>query len=186
MDFSTVTQNFTLAMLVKPDLELNSSTGELAFSFADTGGVNMPKYGPFMFWGVDAETGGGLSAQAQWNTGAWTGITDPNGNTLPAGEWSHIATRHDSSVPIWELLINGAVVHSEGLGGFNEGLFNMIIGSFGSGTADGTPGVYDDVGYWDKALSTAEMAELQVPEPSSIFLLVSGLFAVGLRRRSRS
>jgi len=189
MDFATATGDFTLAMWVNTAADQNGASGEAAFSFADTGGTNMPKYGPFMYWAPAA--GEGLAAQAQWASGAWTNNHDPDGNTnsLTAGEWNHIATTYEFSTASWKLWLNGVTIVDKGYGGQNQGLHNMIIGSFGG--TDGVVGTYDEVGYWDYALNSGEMAELQVndaviPEPTSIFLLASGLIAVGLRRRSRA
>ncbi len=116
---------------------------------------------------------------------------------VPGYEWTHVAMTFDGSVSGEDNLfvyINGAVAGS-------KEITNSIPDTAGidfriGGNRTDAPshefwnsayfnGLVDDVKLYDNALSGAEIAELAIPEPNSLVLLVMGGASLMLRIRRR-
>ena len=124
-------------------------------------------------------------------------ISDPGppylrtGAALAAGSWFHVvATSEATSLKIF---LNGGEVASQNVGSNNNGYHsNIYIGAENHGFYPEYffQGAMDDVLFYDRVLSSTEVASLyqiqSVPEPSAVSLLAVGLGALAVIRRRRS
>jgi len=133
-----------------------------------------------------------VDPSGQWQY--WAGNNGPSGawNPISAGAavgntWTHVAITYDSATTTRKMFLNGAEAVSL-VGGVSA---NLLRGThIGGGADDGNSftwaGQIDDVGFWDTALSQAEIQGVianGVPEPTLPALL--SLAATGLIWRRR-
>lgn len=117
---------------------------------------------------------------------------------INSGEWlSVVATSSlNEGVYTTSLYINGLLeaTNSTGTGILATGGFDLLIGNNPEATGRQWDGLIDDVAVWDRALTLAEVQEINtaglagislgaIPEPSSGLLLGLGGLMVALRRR---
>jgi hypothetical protein len=124
----------------------------------------------------------------------WAGNNGPSGTWNPinataatANTWTHVGITYDSATTTRKMFLNGTEAASQVIGVSANLLRNLHIGG---GADDGNSftwaGRIDDVGYWNNALTQADIQRVMaggVPEPTLTALL--GLSAGILMRRRR-
>ncbi len=113
------------------------------------------------------------------------------GGCLPTNQWLQFVL--ERSGPNFDLFIDGHLVATSYFtGALSPSSFPLLIGR--RDPADGrnfnVNGAIDDVAIWDRALTQDEISwlyhnDFPVPEPATIFLLLSGLGTAVVRRRQR-
>ncbi len=113
-------------------------------------------------------------------------------DAVDAGQWYHVAmTRSNDTEDNYKLYLNGVekavltdttaftcTADANGAVRMGHKLSNTT-----SGVSRGYNGGYDDIRFYDTALTAAEISALAVPEPATMVLLGCG-FLIRLRRRS--
>ena len=117
-------------------------------------------------------------------SGAWNPL---NASPATANTWTHVAISYDAATTTRKMYLNGAEVVNQVIGVSANLLRSLHIGS---GQDDGNnfnwAGRIDDVGFWDNALSQAQIQGVMangVPEPAVTGLM--GLTGIILMRRRR-
>lgn len=141
------------------------STGDIDFSlsfwvyFESTGYQELA--GKWTGGGTDREWliytfGGAMSFQVQ---GPSSGQTVTHGTSLTSGVWYHVVVWHDSVNNVIGITINDtSAVTQAHSGGANDGTADFTLGGrSGSVYFDG---LMDEVGFWKKVLSAAEITSL--------------------------
>jgi hypothetical protein len=124
-------------------------------------------------------------------------ISDPgppylrSGAVLSAGNWFHVVATSEAMG--LKIFLNGNEVASQNVGSDNIGYHsNIYIGAENHGFYPEYffQGAMDDVLFYDRILSSTEVASLyqiqSVPEPSALSLLAIGLGGLAMLRRRRS
>ena len=128
---------------------------------------------------TEAETPSGYNADgADWFAIGFTSTDDLTGPTNPTGGWQH---RTDLLSP---LLIHRVSVN-DGTNGF--GLGTMVTAEFDASAYVGQT-IYAGMANYNSARGTVDdfkLVAIQVPEPSTLALLVLGLMGIGARKRWR-
>ncbi|RME73300.1 MAG: LamG domain-containing protein [Planctomycetota bacterium] len=133
------------------------------------------------------------------SNGTWSPERGAQGGVLPLNTWTHVTAVYEHTTGTIRVYRNGA------LDGTNTGApitvypaaSRVSIGAWynydGTAGAQAVPGLVDDVGIWNRALSPSEIAQLAattgfpVPEPRALLLALGALaLALGRSRHRRS
>jgi len=139
-----------------------------------------------------------VSVSADYNT------NDDGGFTLHDDAWHHVAITmmRVGDFTTTTLYADGAPLvgaanpaTAEQVNGYPLGQWIIGTDSEGNGPVD-LDGLLDDFGIWNRKLSSQDISDIYdagllgngiasfIPEPSSLLLMVFGLFSLGMRRRS--
>lgn len=118
-------------------------------------------------------------------SGAWNPI---NTSAAIANTWTHVAITYDADTTTRKMFLDGVEVINQ-VGGVSANLLRDL--HIGGGADDGGSftwaGRIDDVGFWDNALTQADVQRVianGVPEPTLTALLgLAGSLLIGRRRR---
>lgn len=151
--------------------EDNGTTSNGLILYNDANGI-------WSFWA------GNNGASGQWN--------DRNAGPVEVNTWTHVAITYDETTTTRRLLLNGVEVLNEVLGISPNVLRNMHFGA-GSDLGDNYfwDGLLDDIGFWDTALTDAQVRDAMVngikaESPTDPALLVPSPYPLTLTGATQS
>ena len=166
-----VSGSYTVSAWVRPASLPTSGNVYMIFSSADSGGSDQWDLMATNNWGG----GGCATAAAQFGLGFDSGggyqCLASSGLTLNTGQWYHVAAVWDASASMQYVYVNGALAGRQSTGGNKPtggAVSDIAIGASGCcGNIDNFNGVIDDVRYYKRALSDAEVAKLAMVAPAA-------------------
>jgi len=144
--------------------------------FGDVDPLNDASGGAISFW-MNWDGGNSQTVLSKWGTGdrigffmdaggslqAWVGDSSTGGwHDLIASPstdtWYHVVMNHKSADNNNTFYIDGTLVYSE-VYDYGDESFDFVVGRFSAGTGD-YDGTVDEVGVWNRELTTAEITQL--------------------------
>jgi hypothetical protein len=140
--------NYTSAITVQCWAKLNDVTSDLPLVIKPYTSLDAP----YVQWGLKTQSG---SAYFQVAIGGQ--IKNASGGTLSTGIWYHIVGTYDGTN--LKVYVNGTAYTTAETGSLNTYSTNVEIGHYVPGSTF-TNGSIDEVGIWNRALSTTEVGQL--------------------------
>ncbi|MDB9823786.1 BspA family leucine-rich repeat surface protein [Flavobacteriaceae bacterium] len=110
-----------------------------------TGGYNIDQSDPY------------LRSAVSWSINGNGGLDSGENGEFSINEWVHVVYTHDANQA--QLFVNGVLTSTESIGQLSTNAIDTYIGARPQGRHPFT-GKIDDVGYWNRALTAAEVAQL--------------------------
>lgn len=146
-------------------------------------------------WNVHAQnlnTETGAFNLSMFHNGGFTSGSSVALGMLQSDTWYHFALTRDVNNNA-AIYLNGAEIHSYvSQGDFTQGANGVVVGRDAVlRTTDywSFLGLFDDIRFYDDALSSSEIAALAIPEPSTYAAIFGGLILFGVmiyRRKARA
>ena len=146
-----ITDDISIAGWVKWDTQDNSSQYVIASKWHSISGGRS-----YLFF-----TQSGNLNFATSGSGNWTGNVFSEAKTFSTGTWYHLAATYDVSAGTMQLFVDGVQLGSDNTGmetSIYDGTADFTIGADHSTSY--TDGQFDEVGVWNKALTSTEVTAL--------------------------